>query len=156
MCLVIDSCCLAMVFDKGNKRHSDFEPVARWVLVGKGKMIYGGQKYKGELKKAKFIIPIMAELDRSGRLVHLRDSEVDARARELKEDINDNGFNDEHVVAMVVVSRCSVVCTDDRLAIQVLKYRHVYYRYKMKPPKIYRYARHRNMCTDENLAAICR
>ena len=44
MCLVIDTCCLAIVFDGGNKKHVKFVPVLKWVTEGKGRMIYGGTK----------------------------------------------------------------------------------------------------------------
>jgi hypothetical protein len=144
-----------MVFDQGNKKHQEFRPVMKWISQGKGKMIYGGQKYGTELKKAKFILPIMTELQRGGRLVHLDDSKVDTIARDVKMSVKDAAFNDEHIVAMVIVSRCAVVCTDDRLATEVLKHRSIYVQHKLRPPKIYRYLRHKNMCCDHNLAAIC-
>ncbi len=43
MCLVIDTCCLAIVFDGDNKKHDKFIPVLKWITEGRGRMIYGGQ-----------------------------------------------------------------------------------------------------------------
>ena len=56
-----------------------------------------------------------------GRLVRIPDDAVDALAAELKKRVPQKEFNDEHIVALVALSKCCVVCTDDKRAIQFLK-----------------------------------
>lgn len=120
MCLVIDACCLAVVFDGGNKRHSAFAPVLQWINA-KGRMVYGGTKYNGELRKAPKFLPYIAELRKRRKTIQIPDTEVDPIAAQLKLKITDPNFNDEHLVALVIASRCCVVCTDDNVAIAYLK-----------------------------------
>jgi hypothetical protein len=62
----------------------------------------------------------------------------------------------EHLVAIVIVSRCCVVCTDDEMAIAYLRNPKVFRRYKVKRPKIYRHKTHVGLCCDANVAPVCR
>jgi hypothetical protein len=69
MCLVIDTCCLGLVFDGGIKDHAKFLPVFNWITTGKGCMIYGGTKYNTELGRATKILTIVTELSRQPSVV---------------------------------------------------------------------------------------
>ena len=57
MPIIVDTNCFANVFSRNATRHNEFEPVLNWILRGKGKLIYGGTKYKTELKKSYKISP---------------------------------------------------------------------------------------------------
>jgi hypothetical protein len=120
MCVIIDSNCLAMVFDHDNKQHSRFVPVWNWVN-GKGCMVYGGTKYMEELQKLPRYLAIVVELRKTRHAIPVQTKTVDRIAATLKREYPDPKFNDQHIVALVIASRCVVVCTDDKKAISYLK-----------------------------------
>lgn len=155
MCLVIDTCVLAKVFDPANQEHHLFEPVLKWITVGKGRMIYGGTKYKRELAVARKYLGIIAELERGRRAIRISKSEVDRLARAVKGQCPNRKFNDEHLVAIVIAARCRVVCTDDRDAIPYLKNTAFYRPYNLQKPKIYCYKEHKNLCHDKHVVGLC-
>ena len=156
MCLVIDTCCIPPVFDRNNQNHPTFAPILEWITRGNGRMIYGGTKYNEELGRAARYLRFVGELNRKGRTIQMPKQDVDAIAEKLKERIRHPAFNDEHLVALVIASRCCVVCTNDTTAIMYLRRPDLYTADKVRRPKIYRYRSHRNMCCDANLAPICR
>jgi len=151
MCLVIDVCCIPKVFDSGNKHHPNYIPVFKWVFNGKGCMIYGGTKYATELSEIPRYVPIITELERAGRAIELPRDRVDAIADALKAKIAEAAFNDEHLIAIVIVSGCRVVATEDRGAISYLKRPEFYSCYGIKKPKIYKSVRNSNLCCDRNV-----
>ncbi len=121
MCVIIDACCLSKVFETSNRDHSNFTPILQWLHEGSGRMIYGGTKYGEELKRMPKVRRHMVELGRKGKLVRLETERVDSMALNLKRTVAHRDFNDEHLVALVITSRCCVVCTDDQKAIDYLK-----------------------------------
>lgn len=156
MCVVIDTCCLGPVLDQNNENHPRFRPILRWITKGNGSLIYGGCKYKKELKRAKRYLSLIAELDRMGKVIILADREVDELAKRLKCYIRKADFNDEHLVAIVQVARCGVVCTDD-VAAQKYLVRSDLYPKGIKKPKIYKQARyHEGLCGGKYIVGICR
>jgi len=158
MCLVIDTCCLSTVFESASKKHANFVPVLKWVTAGKGRMIYGGTKYDTELGKITKVLSIVSELDKARRAIRVPTATVDALAAELKEKYPEQEFDDEHIVALVIASRCCVVCTEDNIAISYLKRSDVFSDYAgVERPRIYRGHRtHKNLCCDEHIVEICR
>ena len=145
MHLVIDTCCIARVFDPKNAEHDDFEPVLEWISTGTGRMIYGGAKYKTELQGARRYLRLITVLEQKGRVLVLSDSEIDTIAADLKLEAPESRFDDEHLVAIVVVSGCRIVCTNDRKAIPYIKRRDFYSKRGAHPPKIYSRKRHRSL-----------
>src|SRR5436305_1719580 len=121
MCLVVDTCCLSNVFSEKDKKHLPFQPVLDWIRYGKGRMIYGGTKYNAELGKNNRVLGIVAELSRQRRTVRLPNEKVDSIANALKVDFPEAEFDDEHLAALVIASRCRVVCTNDKVAIRYLR-----------------------------------
>jgi hypothetical protein len=156
MCLVIDIDCLAMVFEKKAKFHDRFRPVLDWVRNGNGRMIYGGTKYNAELGRTRKFLGIVGELSKQRRTVKLPSDEVDRIAEGLKVQFPEPQFNDEHLAAIVIVSRCCVVCTNDSVAISYLK-RTDLFPTGMGRPKIYRgHKSHKDLCCDRHIVAVCR
>ncbi len=155
MYLIIDTCCLAQVFDPKNQQHLHFAPVLKWVAFGKGRMVYGGTKYNNELRQAPKFLRIVVELERARRAIKIPKDKVDPIAAQLKKQVDRPDFNDEHLLALVIASRCCVVCTNDTVAIVYLKYRELYSDYNVKRPKIYSSKRNQSLCCDRHLAQIC-
>jgi len=79
---------------------------------------------------------------------------VDKIAAELKAQVPDVQFNDEHIVAIVIVSRCKVVCSDDKESYPYIRRADLYPK-GMKRPKIYRSKSHNQMCCKHNIVAAC-
>ena len=98
---------------------------------------------------------ILAEFDRKGKLVKVTDSAVDKLAKELKHRVSDKDFDDEHIVALVIVTGCRVVCTDDKRAMPYLKRRDLYPK-GSRPPKIYQGKEHAPLCRGEHIVPACR
>ena len=155
MCLVIDTCCLTMVFDGNNQLHSGFQSVLRWI-TGKGCMIYGGTKYNEELRRLTKILPLVVELAKQRKAIQIENPSVDAIAAQLKRKYPEDEFNDEHIVALVIASRCRVVCTNDNAAISYLRRPDVFAGSGASRPSIYRGLRvHQRLCCDRNIVAVC-
>lgn len=153
MCLVIDTCTVAKVFNEDAEEHKRFAPIRDWIISQDGKMIYGGRKYIKELGSSRRIV---VEMERRGKLVRLHDDRVDKIAKDLKRKEPAKRFDDEHLIAMVIVSRCCVICTDDARAMPYLKRKDLYPK-KFKRPKIYQSAKHHSsFCATANVVKICR
>lgn len=158
MCVIVDTCCLSLVFNSSTKYHSKFRPVLNWVVAGKGRMIYGGTKYNRELRESGRILNVVTELSRARKTIKLSNEEVDPISEALKRKFPEDEFDDEHIVALVVASRCCVVCTDDNRAISYLKRTDVFSDYQdVARPKIFRgHKTHGKLCCDDNIVGICR
>lgn len=151
MCLVIDANVFRLVFGKDKR----FDPIREWIN-GRGRMIYGGTKYNKELKKWG-MLPLIKELETGRKTVHIPNGTVDAIAASLKEKFPEAAFDDEHIVALVIASRCRVVCTDDRTAMAYLRRPDVFTDYAVPRPNIFRGHRsHLRMCCDQNIVPACR
>ena len=157
MCLVIDACCLSNVFIKKDKKHPAFEPVLQWITKGKGRMIYGGTKYNTELGRVTGVLGIVSELSRQRRTVMISSDVVDPLERELKDKIPDEKFDDEHLAALVIASRCHVVCTDDNIAISYLRRPALFTDYcGVTRPSIFRgHKTQKKLCCKEHVVEIC-
>jgi hypothetical protein len=153
MCIVIDENAIGKVFDRRNAQHERFKPVKDWVTTGTGSVIYGGTKYLKELGKGKYL-GIFAELLRMRRAINVDKQAVDDRALELKAEVPDKDFDDEHIVALVGISRCCVVCTDDKRSIPYLR-RQDLYPTGVKVPHIYRALADKKYCCMKMIVEIC-
>jgi len=154
MCLVIDANTIGKVFDSRNADHSRFKPVARWVTHGHGSVIYGGAKYLAELGKGKYL-GLYVELLKNGRAVRIDRKSVDDRAVLLKAKIKDKKFNDEHIVALVGLSKCRLVCTDDIESLPYLKRKELYPQ-GVRVPYIYRNPADSKHCCTQMIVEICK
>jgi len=153
MCLIIDTNVFGSVFNKRAKEHTQYAPVIKWLITGNGKMIYGGTKYNDELRGSLYR-RMLAELARSNSLVKIPSDPVDKYAADLKVRVPDKAFDDEHIVALVAISKCCVVCTDDKKSLRYLKRLDLYPR-GVNPPKIYKRKSHAKLCCNTHIVAVC-
>jgi hypothetical protein len=152
MCLIIDANCFGLVFGNNKK----FAPIRDWIDNRGGRMIYGGTKYNRELV-AWSMLGLVKELNTQRKTVHIPNSSVDAIAAELKKRFPEARFDDEHIVALVIASRCRVVCSNDQTAIAYLRRADVFAGSGVKRPKIFRgHKDHANMCCDAHIVGACR
>lgn len=158
MCVILDTNCFGSVLNTSAKDHKRFAPVYDWLMYGKGgRLVYGGTKYKKEINfRTERYRSLIVEIERMGRLVPLSDAAVDELAAIVKAKVNDDKFDDEHIVAIVGISKCCVVVSLDKRADPFLK-RPDLYPAGVKPPKIYRNARSKKLCgCEKHIAAICK
>lgn len=155
MCLILDTNSFSAFFDKSCADYESLEGARNWVIRKEGKLVYGGEKYKHELRKARKYVPIFAELKRLGKVVELSGDDVDKREAEVRKIEPDQKFDDPHLVAIVNVSGVKVICTRDARAEPFLKDLR-FYASKRHVPKIYKSARQNVLLVDANICDCCK
>ncbi|MCH8621444.1 hypothetical protein [Undibacterium sp. TS12] len=104
---------IPVVFDPSSKNHDIYKPVLEWVIKGKGKMVCGGSKYWEELSRLKKFLSYFNELNKAGKVVKVDDNLVDEKMRDLMNLCADKDFDDPHIAALLIVSGCKVLCSED-------------------------------------------
>jgi len=166
MCIVIDANTLTCVFNEENADHHDFNPVYKWILGGKGKMVYGGSQYERELEKVRYLRRLFIELEKVRKIVVLDKDSVDNKAAGFAAFVKHRDFDDPHLIAIVAVGGVKLICTNEKRAIPFLLNPQFYS--KGKKPKIYqsadnapllekKYCRHcKTSCRKHNKETIAR
>ena len=114
MCVVIDTQLFSAVTEPNNSKHDDMAPVIDWVRNGKGKIVHGGTKYAKEIKKHGKFLRLLTELSKVSKVVNIHTKDVDNTQDYLETLIQKtNTFDDHHVVAVLIVSGCILVCSED-------------------------------------------
>lgn len=153
MCIIIDTCAFHAVFNPDDSFHHKFKPVYDWIEGKKGKIVIGGTDYKNELIK-RTSLKILTEYDKMKRLAKVPDEEVDKLVPALKAQVVHKDFDDPHIVALVIASKCRLICTGERRAIPFFTKKELYPK-GVKRPKIYRTARNKDLCCHEHIVGIC-
>ncbi len=149
MCIIIDTNCFSSVFSRTSASHSEFAPVLEWILCGHGKAVFGGSKYRQELNSAKHYLKIFRLLDTFNRLIKVDDNKVDAEQTRVEGIITHPDFDDPHLAAIVIVSRCKLICSVDTRSIPHITNRVLYN--KQSVPKYYTGLRNRSLLCDKNI-----
>lgn len=117
MCIIVDANVAAQVF--AEPPHDDFVPVMRWLLVGNGRLVYGGHLAR-ELERVNLAARTLAQLKRAGRTFRPDDQLVDTEA-ELVRQTGLCRSNDQHVVGLARVSGARTLCTYDKTLMEDFK-----------------------------------
>jgi len=134
--IVLDTNSFPSVFDPNSSDNSDFCYVLRWVLKQEHAcFVYGGTKYKCELRKMTKYLKIVNELNKKGKIAEISTQLIDDNEADLKRICTDAAFNDKHIVAILNISGCKLVCTKDIKAMPYIKRKDFYS--DMKVPQIY-------------------
>lgn len=137
MCVVIDMNSFSPVFNPTDEKHQYFEPVKDWVIKGKAKIIMGGTKYYDELSKLGKYRKLIIALKSAGKIHDVKsDTAIDELATKLSEMLTHRDFDDPHIVALLIVSGCPVICSNDERAFPYFHKRE-WYPKGQKLPKIY-------------------
>lgn len=156
MCILIDTNSLRATFNPSDDKYHLFRPVGDWVINGKGKVVYGGSKYKAELAKLNRILLLFKELKKVNRVVLLDDEKVDKEQVRCESLCNHPDFDDPHLVAIICVARLRLVATQEKRAIPFLKDKDgIFYPKGMPTPKIYSRASNADLLTDQHIAKVC-
>tara|TARA_R110000823_G_scaffold315677_1_gene449424 strand:+ start:10811 stop:11278 length:468 start_codon:yes stop_codon:yes gene_type:complete len=154
MCLIIDVNSIPSVFDEKASDHENFLPIKSWIYEGKGKIIYGGSTFLGELGKLERYRRLFQLLSDAGSVVVLDKSEVDRHEDEVKKSMK-RDCDDPHLIAIARVSKCKVICTKDARADKHIKDKNNYTKDSC-PPKIYRTKRSaQHLINDKNCVKCC-
>ena len=153
MCIVIDANVFGSVFSDKACDHAEYKPVKDWVTEGGGFIVYGGTKYKNELRRATQYLAMFVELRKKGRVKKIADDLVDQDQAEIESIVKDTDFDDGHLVAIFRVSGCRLLCSNDARLDKYIKNRSLYL-YKQRPPSIYRGKKHRRLLCNKNIVHL--
>jgi hypothetical protein len=159
MAIIIDTNCFANVFSPKSNKHPEFKPVLEWILVGKGIMVYGGSTYKAELKRTPKYLPIIRLLRDVGKVLEGCQQTIDNIQAEV-EDINDDAdFDDPHLPAITIATKCKLICSEDTRSIKHVTDRK-YYPKGFSAPSYYTSSKNRSLLTDnyvdKSLKPLCK
>ncbi len=148
MAIIIDTNCFANVFSKTSEKHLEFKPVLDWILFGKGFLIYGGSKYKEELKKASKYLKIIRLLKEVGKVKIGNDDNIDDLERKISSENTSKLFNDIHILAICLDTKCILICSEDTTSIPFIT-DPVYFKKGEKKPAFYTSKRNQNILDDK-------
>ena len=154
MCIVIDINFLSPLFNATDNEHNEFKPLLEWIIFGKGKLVYGGKKYKEELRETKKYFGLLIQLKKAGKIVEVDDEKVDQHQIKLSETEKHPDFDDPHLIAIIIVSGCKLICSLDKRAYVFIKNKDLYPAHFEKP-KIYKGKSNAKLLSDKNIAAVC-
>lgn len=123
---MIDTNTLAMVFSSDNSRHAEFACIKTWITDGDGLLIYGGKKYKEELQLAPRYMKLIRILRDSGKAATICDDSVNRLEEEVQKMTTGTDCDDQHIVALLGASRCSLLCSTDARSFPFIKDRSLY------------------------------
>lgn len=155
MCIVPDAPILIPMLKPSDPAHEEFAPVLLWVRNGRGKFVVGGSKWKQELRAVRSILQPLQELERRGKIVFTPDAEVDAEVQVVKDLEPRADFDDPHLVALVRLTGCRLVCLRDPRAHRFLRDTRLYDR-STERPSLYTGMRNSRLLRDQNIAPCCR
>lgn len=139
------------VFDSSNTNHEEFKPVKEWLFEGKGKIIYGGTKYiKENLKYSR----LFGELRKIGKAIYISNNLVDDEEDQVSKTIEHVDFDDQHLVALLRVSKCKLICSLDSRAYPFFRH-NSFFSPANKKPKIYSRTRNKTLLCDSNFCDLC-
>lgn len=153
MCIIIDTNALPSVFKQSSVNHLQFKPVRDWILDGKGKVVFGGTKYIDEIKGT--YLGIMLQLRKAGKAVIIPSELVDREQYIVEGMIVHVDFDDPHLVGLLRVSGCKLICSLDVKAYPF--FRHItFFGLAANRPRIY--SSRKNICLlqDRFITDVCK
>ena len=159
MPIIIDTNCFANVFSPKSNKHNEFKPVLEWILIGKGIMVYGGSKYKDELKKTPKYLSIIRLLKDVGKVLEGCSETIDRLQEQIESQNDDDDFDDPHLPAIVLATRCRLICSEDTRSIEHVTNRK-YYPTRFSSPSYYTSSTNKSLLTDKyvdkSLKPLCK
>ena len=153
MCVIIDTNTLHNVFKESSLNHADFKPVRDWIIEGKGKIIFGGSKYIEEINGT--YLNLFLQLKKAGKAVFIPNDLVDQEERNVSQMIVHPDFDDQHIVGLLRVSKCKLICSLDSRAYPFFQHS-MFFSPASKRPKIYSSVANTGLLCDRNIADICK
>lgn len=149
MCALIDANVLSKVFNINDVEHKPFRAIALWVTEGNGCIVYGGSEYAKQLGTGKYL-RLFTELRIAQRAFPVDGGAVDAREKFLKKKVTDKAFDDAHLLAIIAVSKCCLLCTGD-IRLRPYFRRKDLYPKGVRIPKLYTKSHGKEFCTNSTV-----
>jgi hypothetical protein len=143
------------MFKPTDPDHSAFSAVKNWVANGPGKFVMGGAKYRAELIAVRSVLQFLTELEKRGKVVRRSDAEVDAEELIVKTIEPTKDFDDPHLVALVRLTGCKLICIRDPRSHRFLRATRLY-RSTKERPRLYTRAKNAGLLCSNNLAPCCK
>lgn len=157
MCMIIDANSISCVFSSKNLKHKDFLPVLKWILYGKAKIILGGKLFTEEIvQKQSNYLPLLLELGKYNKVHKFDDSLVKLKELEIKKIESNSDFDDPHIVALAIISKAKILCSDDSRSFKFIR-KIKTYDSNCVVPKIYttiEHSPHTELLCDDNICSI--
>lgn len=134
--ILLDTNCFAHVFNRSDKEHEDFEDFLSWLCYGPGYLVYGGSKYFNELRNTERYRKVFTLLHTYNKVLVYDSDDIDLEQERIEHIIKDPDFDDPHLPAILIVSKCRVLCTRDSRSFPFLSRKDIY-EGKVKCPKFY-------------------
>jgi hypothetical protein len=151
MCIIIDTNTLSSVFDSKSVHHKDFLPIKEWIIKKKGKIIFGGTKLRKETPQK--YIALYNQLSIVRKIVRIDDKIVDDEVDRVSKMVSHPDFDDPHIVALLRVSGCKLVCTNEHRAIRFFRH-DLFFSPAKNKPRIYKSSRNSSLISDSR-TALC-
>ncbi|GGB30701.1 hypothetical protein [Mucilaginibacter rubeus] len=150
MCIIIDTNTLGPVFNCENVNHSTFKPVYNWIIEGQGKVVYGGTKYLEEISKYRRIFKVLKDINKA---ISIDNEKVDLMTIEASKAIAHPDFDDQHLIGLLLVSKCKLICSDDKRAYPF--FTHSLFFKARNRPKIYHTLKGISLLDPKYISEIC-
>ena len=152
MAIILDTNCFSHVFNRSDKKHSSFLPILDWIINGNGFFVYGGTKYLNELKKCKQYHKIFRILKDMNKVVYFKnkDRRIDEITEELNRKYGNEDFDDPHLPAIVLVTKCKLICSTDMRSMPYVR-NPIMYPKKFGVPMYYTCENDKELLNDRNI-----
>lgn len=154
MCIVVDINNISRVFNPNNSEHAEFIPVHDWIFTGNGKLVVGGSTFEAEMRNITWFLNVVSNLSRLNKVYRADTKEVDDLEQKIKDETPKGvDFDDPHLVSLLAVSQCKLICSDDSRAYPHFK---TNIHLKGNRPKIYTGQRNKNLLKEIHICDNCR
>lgn len=153
MCIIVDTNVLPSVFKQSSSNHSQFKPVRDWIIDGKGKIVFGGTKYINEIKGT--YLAFFLQLKKAGKAVSIPSDLVDAEQLVVGSMIVHPDFDDQHLVGLLRVSGCKLICSLDSRAFPYFRHT-LFFSPASNRPRIYSTLTNSSLLCDRHIADVCK
>lgn len=126
MCIVIDINTLVPVFNEKSSLHVEFIPLRAWLSKRHGFVVFGGTTYINELKKTYRHLRLFRQMKDSGMAISVMDDLVDAQESVVKKKTHGTDCDDPHIIALLGVSRCPLLCSHDARSFKYIRDKSLY------------------------------
>jgi hypothetical protein len=154
VCIVIDVNRIPSVFNSNARDHFEFQPILDCVRLHGAKIIYGGTKYKTELSKMPNYYGLLVEMRKAGQVYEADEQRVNMIQQQVERKTRHTRFNDQAIVAIVIVSKCRFICSSDQKSYYFFKLKSLYPSH-FKLPIIYNRREHRALLNHRHIRGRC-
>jgi hypothetical protein len=122
MCILVDANVIPIVFSSKNKNHNKYKPLLKWIIFGKAKIVLGGYLYEKEMRVSlSNYTPLFHELSRLNKIHFFKSEDVNKLSDSIEKIVIDKDFDDPHLIALLVISRAKIFCSEDKRCFDFVK-----------------------------------